>query len=129
MKKHLLYILLAATIFFSYCNTIEEKGVTYTLIRDNLYSDENGNLYLKFVNNEDIENGKTHNVWLSTAYCDVCKPPKEKENIALKDIVDISTFHRDGYLEDEDVVIYADKKYRYRHKPMADGGQISLEEK
>jgi hypothetical protein len=32
-------------------------------------------------------------------------------------------------LENEDVVIYADKKNRYRHKRMADGGQISLEEK
>lgn len=98
-------------MFFSGCNAIEEKGVTYTLIRDNLYSDENENLYLKAVNNEDIEHGNTYHVWLRTVYCDTCGISRGKGDKELKDIVDIATFHKSVYLEEEDVVIYADKKH------------------
>ena len=78
MKKSLFYHTLVIILACSACNTIEEKGVTYTLIRDNLYSDENDNLYLKSVNNEDLKNKATHNVWLHTLYCDTCGTSRGK---------------------------------------------------
>lgn len=49
-------------------------------------------------------------MWLQTVYCDTCGTASGKGDKELKDILDIATFHRDTYLENEDVVIYADKK-------------------
>ncbi len=97
----------------------------HTLIRDDLYSDSTGNLYLKSENKEDIGNGKTHDVWLTEVYCETC----EDDLHELKDFVDVATFQYDSYLEQEDVRMYADKKYWYRHKLTADGGTISVEAK
>jgi hypothetical protein len=121
MTKYLLIIFIVITA----CS----DGM-HTLIRDDLFSDKNGNLYLKSVNNEDVENKK--DVWLTDVYCDTCwKPAHDGLNgmMKLNNFVDIETFHFDSYLEQEDVMIYADKKYRYRHKRMADGGVISVQAK
>ncbi|WP_018344647.1 hypothetical protein [Cytophaga aurantiaca] len=104
----------------------------YSLIKDNLYRDAEGNLYLKSVNNEDIDNHTKHDVWLKEVYCDTCWTPSEDgptDITELKDFVDITTFHYDTTYENEGVVIYADKKYLYRHKIMADGGTITVEKK
>lgn len=113
----------------TFIQIISDK-LKYTLIRDNLYRDVEGNLFLKAVNNEDVDH--KHDVWLKTVYCDTCGTPTEEgwENIPeLKDVVDIPTFHYDTTYENQGVVIYADKKYSYRHKLMADGGTITLEAK
>lgn len=102
----------------------------YFLIRDNLYCDVDGNLYLRSVNNEDVE--KKHEVWLKTVYCDTCWTPSEEGWTGvteLKDFVDTATFHLDTTDMNSGVDIYADKNHRYRHKWMADGGTISIVEK
>ena len=115
MNKLLFFILL---LVITACS----DGV-HTLIRDDLYSDKNGNLYLKSENKEDVENKK--DVWLTEVFCETC----EDDLHELKDFVDVATFQYDSYLEQEDVRMYADKKYWYRHKRMADGGTISVEAK
>ncbi|VXB53098.1 conserved hypothetical protein [Flavobacterium sp. 9AF] len=97
----------------------------YQFIRDNLYADANGNLYLKSLNNEDVEN--TYDIWIKEVFCDTCFVYKENgiDSITeLKDIVDIKTFHFDSIDEITGVTIYADKNYSYLHKWMADGGTI-----
>lgn len=109
-----------------------KSDVKYILIRDKLYHDGEGNLWLKSVNNEDLENRTTYVVWLNTVYCDTCWTPTEdgwKDITELKDFVDTSTFHHDTTYQDEGVDVYADKRYKYRHKWMADGGTISLDGK
>ena len=145
MNKYILYI----TLFTHFaCSERTEKKepvsernnlkqvisdkLKYTLIRDNLYRDDDENLYLRAENNEDFEHGTKHNVWLKTVYCDTCMKPTEDgfaDIKELKDFVDVATFHYDTTYESEGLVIYADKRYTYRHKLMADGGTITLEEK
>ncbi len=123
MKIYLFYILLIFTISCS------DKKSGYALIRDNLYSDKGGNLYLKSENNEDLENGTKYDVWLKEVYCDTCGTPTENgltDITELKDFVDPQTWRYDtsnGYWTE-----YIDKKYRYHHTHMADGGTIRLEE-
>lgn len=104
-----------------------ETSKEYTLINDNLYSDNEGNLYLKSRTQEHFETGKWIDVWIKTVYFDTCLTPTEKgcSDIAeLKDFVDENTWQYDtsnGYWTE-----YTDKKYRYHHTHMADGGTISL---
>lgn len=106
--------------------------VPYQLIRDNLYVDESGGLYLKAVNNEDFDQeGNLHpkTVWLTTVYCDSCWTPTKEgwEDITeLKDFVDTATFHLDTTENEQGADIYADKNHRFFHKWMADGGTITL---
>lgn len=102
----------------------------YTLIRDDLYSDANRNLYLKSLNNEDVEN--TYYVWINDVFCDTCFVRTENgidSSTELKDLVDVKTFHFDSTDEIRGGTIYADKNYSYYHKWMADGGTIILMEK
>ena len=129
MNRYIIFISLFTLLACSERNSLKQfisDKLKYTLIRDNLYRDDAGNLYLKAVNHEDIDHGTTYNVWLTTVYCDTCTWEHTSE---LKDFVDVSTFHYDTTYENEGVVIYADKKYSYRHKLMADGGTITLEKK
>jgi hypothetical protein len=102
----------------------------YVLIRDNLYHDNNGNLFLRSFNNEGAENGKEkYEVWLHTVYCDTCWTPSNdgwKDITELRDFVDTATFHLDTTDLKEGIDIYKDKNYSYRHKWMADGGTISV---
>lgn len=102
----------------------------YTLIKDNLYTDNKGNLFLQSKTLEHFDSGKEIDVWLKAVYCDTCGTltqegwMNEKE---LKDLVDIDTWHFDtsnGYWTE-----YTDKNYRYHHTHMADGGQIVLMKK
>lgn len=133
MNRYIIFISLFTLLACSEKNTLKQiisDKFKYTLIRDNLYRDDAGNLYLKAVNNEDIDH--KYDVWLTEVYCDTCWTPSEDgptDITELKDVVDISTFHYDTTYSNEGVVIYADKKYSYRHKLMADGGTITLEEK
>ena len=104
-----------------------EISTEYQLIRDNLYSDNGGNLYLKSRTRERFETGKWIDVWIKTVYCDSCWTPTEdgwKDITELKDFVDTSTWVYDttnGVWSE-----YTDKNYRYHHTHMADGGTISL---
>ena len=143
------YLVFACILFLFSCSTsvkkdeqkitseergnIDEKGLNYELIKDDLYTDRSGNLYLKTINNEDFDdNGNLFpkDAWLKTVYCDSCWTPTESgwEDITeLKDFVDTLTWRYDtssNYWTE-----YTDKKYRYHHTHMADGGTISLMKK
>jgi hypothetical protein len=105
----------------------EKSNSKYTLIRDNLYYDDEGNLYLKSINNETVLD--KHEVWLKTVYCDTCWTSTRdgwKDITELKDFVDTATFHLDTTDLKRGADIYKDKRRRYLHKWMADGGEISI---
>lgn len=99
-------------------------------IRDNLYYDNNGNLYLKSINREDIENETTFDVWLTTIHCDTCYLPVDEcfqVLYTLKDFVDTATFHFEYFDTISYSSIYQDKNHIYHHRLMADGGFIYIE--
>jgi hypothetical protein len=143
MKKYLIHI--SVILFFSCSNNtggeqteskqesennLKETSKKYRLIKDNLYSDGKGALYLKSRTREHFETGKWIDVWIKTVYCDTCGTLTEdgwKDITELKDFVDTNTWQYDtsnGYWTE-----YIDKNYRYHHTHMADGGAISLESK
>ena len=106
--------------------------IEYTLIKDNLYSDDEGTLYLKSRTREHFETGKWIDVWIKTVYCDSCWTPTKdgwKDITELKDFVDINSFHLDTTDNEQGGDFYEDNNYRYFHKWMADGGTVSLMEK
>lgn len=111
-------------------NNSKEMDSEYKLIKDNLYSDGKGNLYLKSRTREHFETGRWLDVWIKTIYCDTCWTPTEgglKDISELKNFVDRDTWQYDtsnGYWTE-----YIDKSYRYHHTHMDDGGTISLESK
>ena len=110
----------------------KEISAEYSLIRDNLYTDNKGTLYLKSRIREHFETGKWIDVWIKTVYCDSCWTPTEdgwKDITELKDFVDINSFHLATTDNEQGGDFYEDKNYRYFHKWMADGGTISLIEK
>jgi hypothetical protein len=113
-------------LFFFACSS----NNNYTLIKDNLYSDNKGNLYLKSSTNENFDGGENIEVWLKEVYCDTCGTLTQdgwKNLKELKDVVDTNTWHFDtsnGYWTE-----YTDRNYRYHHTHMADGGQIELKKK
>lgn len=132
MKSYTLYLLL---FLLSACASNKENESAqsepshseHTLIRDNLYTDQEGNLYLKSVNNEDIHH--KYDVWIETVYCDTCFTPTEdgfKDITTLKDFVDPTTFHLDSTDGKQGGHFYKDKNHRYFHKWMADGGTITV---
>lgn len=101
----------------------------YTLVNDQLYIDQDGNLFLKSRTREHFEDGDWKDVWLKTVYCNICLTlnGNNLEDIGeLKDFVDIGSFHLDTRYQENDGSFYADKNYRYFHKWMADGGTITL---
>lgn len=109
-----------------------EKTNDYTLINDNLYTDSEGNLYLKSRTREHFESGKWIDVWLKTVYCDTCWTPTENgwtDITELKDFVDVNSFHLDTTDHERGGDFYEDKNHRYFHKWMADGGTITLFDK
>ncbi len=120
----------------------------YILIRDNLYSDKSGNLYLKAFDRSLAEGGTAEenekfllDRWLNVVYCDTCKlmftneNPKQLANkppdrmTELRNVVDTATFRFGEIASTENVTIYQDKNYRYYHHVMLDGGTISLGER
>src|SRR5690606_31881274 len=123
MNRTLLYTVI---LCFAACSEVDKKEEVdliqteskYTLINDNLFSDENGNLYLKSVNREDMVNEKVYDVWLKTVYCDSCWTRTEDGwNVAeLKDFVDVSSFHFHASDSMNGGIIYEDRNYRYFHK-------------
>lgn len=109
-----------------------KTSTEYTFIKDNLYSDIEGTLYLKSRTREHFETGKWMDVWIKTVYCDSCWTPVEDgwEDITeLKDFVDINSFHLDTTDHEQGGDLYEDKNYNYFHKWMIDGGTITLMEK
>jgi len=121
-----------AVLLMYCCNTSDthqstNQTIDYQHIRDNLYTDDENNLYLKSVNREDLDHGTTHNVWLKTVYCDTCWTATDtgwKDITELKDFVDVDSWRLDT--TNGSWTIYADKNHRYLHKHMADGGTITL---
>lgn len=106
-------------LFFNSCNgqdkskSVEEK---YTLIRDNLYEDSNGNLYFKTLD-------KSQNDTKIIRYLDVVYSEKFGDDGVkkMKDVVDKKTFIFDKHKK-----IYRDKNNQYIYKEMLDGGTISI---
>lgn len=103
---------------------------TYTLIRDNLYQDANGRLYLKSKTMEHFESGDWVDVWISHVYCDPCPADNgEEKDWELKDFVDVPTFHFSKSDSEQGADIYEDAYFTYFHKLMADGGTVTVWEK
>ncbi len=123
MKKYFFYTYL---LFLFGCSNYNDLG--YKVIRDNLYSDEKGYLYLKSENNEDIDS--VYVVWLTTVYCQECRSKTESSSnfeMELHEIIDLESFHLDSIDGENEVTFYSDKNYKYRHKRMADGGTLIAE--
>ena len=91
----------------------------YTLIRDNLYKDEAGNLYFKAIDRSNKKEGET------VRYLDVVYSEKFgiKGIKKMGDVIDEDTFK---YNSEKD--IYTDKNHTYKFNIMVDGGTISIEE-
>lgn len=117
----------------------------YTLIRDNLYFDNSGNLYLKTVDRSLAEGGtaaenekQVKDRWLNIAYCETCKllftgeSKKQIDNkppdgmTELRSVIDTATFRLAESNSTENLTIYEDENYWYYHHIMADGGTITL---
>lgn len=119
---------------------LQNQKPQYKLIRDNLYFDNEGNIYLKTIDRSSADSGSpeknkalTYDRWLYVAYCDTCTliyPDETIEGLTeLKNIVDTATFKLEFTDNKQGADIYEDKNYRYFHKWMADGGTITLMEK
>ena len=134
MNLNIIYILLIASVGCSENKSTKQfldQKPEYSLIRDNLYIDTYGNLYLKA---ENVEEGnlKDFDVWLSNVYLyldGTAVLGKENENFELKDFVDTATFHLTIIDYNQGAAIYEDENYRITHKFMADGGTINLSKK
>lgn len=147
MKQITLLIIIVLSQFS--CSGDKETGTEstqYTLIRDNLYFDNSGNLYLKAVDRSLVEGGTAmenekhvKDRWLNVAYCETGKlvftgeNKKHLENkppngiTELRNIIDTATFCLVEIDSTENLTIYEDKNYWYYHHLMADGGTITLE--
>jgi len=127
----LIIILLTGCITDGKTTHDHKTGIKYILIKDNLYHDNSGRLYLKSYDHPE-DNSKKFIVWLTSIYCDTCFVQNENEVsnfLELKDCVDTATFHFDNRDFKQWADIYEDKNYSYFHKLMADGGTITLFEK
>lgn len=136
MKKLAYYLIpFMFSIIFSSCNAPEPSP--YRLVKDNLYIDEEGDLFLKTVDRSAADSGdpkidaqNTHDRWLNAIYCESCTLKTENEIVPglayLTDKVDTATFHHVSVDNKQGGDLYEDKNYRYYHKWMADGGTISL---
>ena len=143
-----LTLLIIAFGLFSCTGNKETASDQYILIRDNLYHDESGNLYLKVVDRSFAEGGtaaenekRIKDRWLNVVYCDTCKlrftdeETKQTSNkqpdgmTELLNVVDTATFRLTEIYSTENLTIYEDKNYAYYHHVMLDGGVISLGEK
>lgn len=105
------------------------KEPNYRLIRDNLYIDTMGNLFLKSRIQEHFDSGDWVPVWINTVYCDTYWTPTENGWTGiteLKDFVDTSTFFLDSTQLDTRGNFYKDKNFNYFHSWMADGGAITV---
>lgn len=98
----------------------------YTLIRDNLYQDSQGRLFLKSKTMEHFESGDWIAVWISHVYCDPCPTPDSDKEWELKDFVDTETFHHSKTDNSQGADIYLDRNFTYFHKWMADGGTVTV---
>ena len=115
---------------------IIDKGVEYHLIRDNLYYDAQGNLYLKSTDvssadSRDPEvNWKNTKIrWLSNMFCDTIQSSEGMGDwVELRSVIDTATFRLKEKDAKQGADWYVDKKHLYFHKWMADGGTISLRE-
>lgn len=122
------------------CKQQATDDSTYRLIRDNLYVDTIGNLYLKtadvsLAETSDPEERKklTKIRWINVVYCDTCDMQDDNGKIDgmayLKDVVDTNSFHFSSTDDEQDGDVYVDKNHSYFHKHMADGGTITLSKK
>jgi hypothetical protein len=97
----------------------EKTKANLSLIKDNLYIDREGNLFLK---SRDISgsNGKDkyiYDVWIDEFSCGSCRTRNK-----LKSIIDIKSFELKKNDHNEGGEYYEDCKHTYFHKWMSDGG-------
>lgn len=148
MKQISLFIIVLGLITCSGNKKTNSDPIQFKLIRDNLYCDQKGNLFLRTVDRS-LAEGVTEveyekcisDRWLFVVYCDTCKlryTSKNPEQITnkqpdrmteLRSIVDTATFRLVKISMEENVTVYADINYTYYHHLMLDGGIITLGEK
>lgn len=111
----------------SISETISSGDNTYRLVKDNLYIDPSGQLYLKTYSVEE-GTGEKEAVWIVTVFCKGCWTATEqgwKDITTLNDFVDTTTFHHSYTDTIQGGDVYKDKNYSYFHKWMADGGTLT----
>jgi hypothetical protein len=122
MLKYLTCLILL--FVFGACSVLGDSK--HTFIKDNLYQDDLGNLYLKSRSNE--EGAKPSDVWVDYGLCENCTYKNEKTS--LKDFIDLETFKKDSSsFIDLEINYYSDKNYYYQEIIMADGGHVSITKK
>ena len=113
-------------------NNLKYKIAKYTLVRDDLYSDSDGNLYLKSIDNEGFDdkgNLCPKDAQLTNVFIDSITQTDngfDYIDLKLKDIVDKETWRHDSTSKNGRFIYYSDKKNIFYHQTMADGGTISV---
>jgi hypothetical protein len=115
-------ILLCFTVFWiASCESIKtSEAGDYTLVRDDLYTNERGDLFFKCVDRyvDGIE-GKEADRYLSHVYTE-----DFSDNVTpMKEVIDAATFRSIGN------GFYKDKNHIYKFNQMIDGGTFSVEGK
>lgn len=118
--NYLFYKLIVILFFVNSCNgqsniTIDHEQA-YKLIRDNLYEDNNGNLYFKTF---DRSKSDTMTIrYIDVIYSESFGVDGIKK---IKDVVDKQSFRYD-----EQENMYKDKNNQYVYTEMIDGGTLSI---
>jgi hypothetical protein len=132
--KYLLICIFIALLFLS-CNVPKEPP--YQFVKDNLYIDQKGDLFIKSIDRSAADSGdpeldaqNTHIRWLNVVYCEPCTLKTGDEEVPglayLTDKIDTATFRHVSVDNEQGGDLYEDKNHHYYHKWMADGGTISL---
>lgn len=132
--RFILLLILGSSLFLG-CKP--RASSPYRLIKDNLYIDQEGDLFLKTIDRSAADSGdpkidakNTHDRWLNAVYCEPCTLKAGLEIVPglayLTDKIDTATFHHVAVDNEQGGDLYEDKNHRYYHKWMADGGTISL---
>lgn len=131
MQKIPCLLLLSLLLLPACQNPFNDECGSCRLLHDDLYADNEGNLYLKAEDRFPPENGeKPRPRWIWALYCEDCRMIIEGDTTEgmseLKDKVDSSSFRKLGADPTTGNVFYTDKNHYYLHKLMYDGGTLSI---
>jgi len=116
------FILVLLVLFFGCQNEKKLDSVgDYNLIRDGLYTDQNGNVYFKTVDQSQQDSPQDRYLYIVYSpefpYSESLGEAGIRE---MKYVIDTVTFQEIGN------DLFRDKNHTYRHQAMADGGTFSI---
>lgn len=133
MKQYLIRYILLVPLLFACGPQSDTSDSRYRLLHDDLYIDNNGNIYHRTV---DTSAGGNKEEGVVYSYRDYCRLDTliSGERIALdtllRTIVDTATFHKTPTPEGfEGYLFYEDAHFNYSMKQVADGGTLSATRK